>query len=162
MSQMGVTKMRLERLGDERDRTQEKLTDLLALAEEEKRDLNDFEREQAAKYRTRITDVEDEIVVLAADVERDNASTNVSRLLRQDDEGESDEGSKRRWATPRQNGPIVYRTFAQYARDRLIVEDPRIASLVAGSGDTQAVRTQAEERLQRALANVTSTSVEGL
>ena len=37
----GITRMRLERLGDERDRTNEKIQDLLALAEEEQRDLAD-------------------------------------------------------------------------------------------------------------------------
>ena len=49
-----VTRMRLERIADDRDRTREKLSDLLALAEEEERSLSDFEQEQATKYRSQI------------------------------------------------------------------------------------------------------------
>ena len=58
----GITRMRLERLGDERERTNEKIQDLLALAEEEQRDLADYEKEQITKYRTRVGELEDEIL----------------------------------------------------------------------------------------------------
>ena len=68
----GITRMRLERLGDERDRTNEKIQDLLALAEEEQRDLADYENEQVTKYRTRVGELENEILDLSTDIERAN------------------------------------------------------------------------------------------
>ena len=155
MAQMGMTKMRLERLGDERDRTQEKLNDLLSLAEEEKRDLSEYEHQQSTKYRTQIGDFEEEIIALAQDVERDNNALDVSSVLR-------DDGSERRWATPSSGeGAVIYRTFAEYARDKLIVERPDLVGL-AQSNDVQALRSQAEERLERTLQNTTSTTVAGL
>lgn len=159
----GVTKVRLERLGDERTRENEKLTDLLALAEEEQRPLNDYEREQATVYRTRIGELEEEIILLATDVERDNDSLDVSRLLREDDGGDDGgNGGTRRWATPRSDGPVVYRTFAQYARDELIVRFPQIAELAAGPrGDVQVMRTESAERLER-VVNTLSSNVAGL
>ncbi len=61
--------MRLERLADERARVIEKREDLLALAEEEQRDLADYENEQITKYRTRVVELEDEILALATDID---------------------------------------------------------------------------------------------
>jgi HK97 family phage major capsid protein len=158
----GVTKLRLERLADERDRTTEKLTDLLSNAEEEQRDLNDYENEQATKYRERIQHLEDEIVVLATDVERVEQSRDVSRLVRNDDD--HDPNPNRRWATPRTDGPVVYRTFAEYARDQLIVRYPQIALYAANNRESQVqlVADEARERIQRTLENTTSTTVAGL
>jgi hypothetical protein len=79
-------------------------------------------------------------------------------------EVETGNGKVNRWATPRSDGgAVVYRTFAEFARDQLIVDDKfgnQILPLVGG--DAQAVRAQAEERLQRTLQNVTSTTVAGL
>ena len=113
----GVTKMRLERLGDERDRTQEKIQDLLSLAEEEKRDLADYEREQVAKYRSRVVELEDEIVALAGDIERAEGAKDVSKLLRGDEPDQNGNDTTKRWATVRSDGPVVYRTFAEFARE---------------------------------------------
>jgi HK97 family phage major capsid protein len=158
----GVTRMRLERLGDERDRTNEKIQDLLELAEDEKRDLADFEQEQVTKYRTRVEELEVEIIALATDLERAESSKDISKLVRED--GEESDGKIRRWATPRsEGGPAVYRTFAEFARDQLILHEkhgPQILPLMGG--DPQAIRAEAEERLQRTLQNVTSTTVAGL
>ena len=54
------------------------------------------------------------------------------------------------------------RTFAEFARDQLIVSEKfgKILSLMGGDG--QAVKAGAEERLERTLQNVTSTTVAGL
>ena len=82
--------MRVERLADERDRTQEKLSDLLALAEEETRPLSEHEVEQAAKYRQQIADYDEEIELLATDIEREDSSRDVSALLR-DERRDGDE-----------------------------------------------------------------------
>jgi HK97 family phage major capsid protein len=161
----GVTRMRLERLGDERDRTNEKIQDLLALAEEETRDLADYEQEQVTKYRTRVGELEDEILALSTDIERAESSKDISRLVRGEEEGDGGTADGvRRWATPRsEGGAVVHRTFAEFARDQLIVSEkfgPKILSLMGG--DNQSVRAAAEERLERTLQNVTSSTVAGL
>ena len=160
MAPQAVTRMRLERLADERDRTNEKIEDLIQLAEEEQRDLADYEQEQVAKYRMRAEELESEIILLAADVERVNDARDVSRLVREDDDGA---GSVKRYATARSNeGPVVYRSFAEFARDEMIVRFPEIANLAAGPrGDVEALRGEAQERLVR-VVNTLSSNVAGL
>jgi HK97 family phage major capsid protein len=149
--------MRVERLGDERVRTQTKLDDLLSLAEEEQRPLNEFEQEQAAKYRTQIKDYEDEIELLAVDIERENGSRDVSELLRADDD------ANKNWAQPRSDGPVVYRSFAEYARDFMVLQSDDVARQVGGPrADLTVLRTEAQERIERTLQNTTSTGVAGL
>jgi hypothetical protein len=154
----GITRLRVERLGDELNRTRQKLDDLIALAEEEQRAMNDFENEQATKYRGQIKDFEDEIELLAVDIEREDGSRDVSALLR-GDEG----GVERRWATPRSDGPIVYRDYTEYVRDWAVVNIPDVAHQIAGgAGDLAVVRMEAQERIERTLQNTTSTAVAGL
>lgn len=163
----GLSRMRLERLGDERDRTNEKIQDVHALAEDEQRDLNEHEKEQITKYRTRVDELEDEILNLSADIQRVEGSKDISAMVRGEEpapEGDDDEGKKRRnYATPKSHGAVVYRSFAEYARDEFIVRNPEIAQRAAPNGMTATEMTeQANERLQRALSNVTSTTVAGL
>lgn len=149
----GVMKVRLERLADERDRTYEKINDLLAIAEEEKRDLGEFEQEQITKYRTTVMDMEEELLALAGDVERINGAVDVSKVLR-DDETVSERQAL--------GGAVVHRTFAQFARDQLIVRRPDVARMAAPDGDVERIVTEAQERLQRTVQNVTSTTVAGI
>jgi len=167
MQTMGVTRMRLERLADERDRVYEKMEDLKRVAEEEQRDLNDYELEHLNKYRERVDQLEAEIVLLSADLERAEGSRDVSRLLREEEGGDGGDGgggSARRWARP--NGyeqAVVYRTFAQYARDVYLAKFPEIARLAAGpTGNFTQVQLDAEERLERVIQNTTSAGVAGL
>ena len=153
----GITRMRVERLGDDLKRTRQKLDDLLGIAEEEQRPLNDFENEQATKYRTQIKDFQDEIDLLAVDIEREDGSRDVSALLRRD------ESPERRWATPRSDGPIVYRDYTEYVRDWAVVNIPDVAHQIAGgAGDLAVVRMEAQERIERTLQNTTTSSVPGL
>jgi len=157
----GVIRMRVERLVDERARTAEKLSDLLSLAEEETRPLADYEEEQATKYRKQIEDFDAEIDLLATDIEREDSARDVSALLRPDTETNGD--GVKRYAQPKSNGPVVYRTFGEFARDKLILDDkhgPTILSQM--TGDPQAIRAEAEERIERTLQNVTSSTVAGL
>src|SRR5215471_3671667 len=91
MGGMATTKMRLERLVDERARTQEKIEDALAIAEDEKRPLNDQEEVQLTKYREQIGDLDAEIAVLTVDLERVAESRDVSALLRDDPEARGGE-----------------------------------------------------------------------
>lgn len=154
MSANGVTLQRLERLADERERTNEKREDLLRLAEEEKRELSEFEQEQVTRYRDEIERLENEIVLLAADAERVQASKDVSRLLRPDEDGPK--------AYPQAKG-AVYRTFAEYARDSLIVKYPQIASLAAGMPqNVPATVDEARNRLERTLQDTLSSNLGGI
>ena len=149
----GVMKVRLERLADERDRTYEKINDLLAIAEEEKRELGEFEQEQISKYRSSVMDMEEELVALAGDVERIHDGIDVSQVLRRD------ETVSERQAL---SGAVVHRTFAQFARDQLIVRRPDVARMASPTGDVEVTVAEAQERLSRTVQNVTSTTVAGL
>lgn len=149
----GVTLMRLERLGDERAKTEEKKNDLLKSAEDESRPLDELEQQQIAKYRTQLAELDEEIVALTTDVERVNNATDVSKVVRS---GE-DNGAEK------SDGPVVYRTFAEFARDELIVRYPEIATHAAGNGgNAVALKEQAIERLQRTIAHTTSGDIPGL
>lgn len=154
----GVIRMRVERLADELARTRQKLEDLLALAEEEKRELNEFEEKQASKYRAEIKGFGDEIELLAVDIEREDSSRDVSALLRVDD------SDIKRYASPRSSdGPVVYRHFTEYVRDWAALHIPEVAQQLAGPrGDVTAVRGEAQERIERTLQNTTSSAVAGL
>jgi HK97 family phage major capsid protein len=148
MSALSNTKLRLERLVDERTHVEEKVEDILEAAEEEKRDLGDFENEQLAKHRTRVQELENEINLLAFDLERAKSSKDVSALLRDEPIAETGEAG----------GPVVYRSFAAYARDELIVRYPLLATSAGGDP----AREAAADRLQRAVVNTTTTQVPGL
>lgn len=161
MAALGVTRMRLERLADERERTNEKITDLITVAEEEHRDLNDYENEHLTKYRTRVDELEAEIVLLAADVERYDAAKDVSGLVRDDVEPSSNGNYAVARGSLQQ--PIIHRTFAEFARDQIIMRYPEIASLAAGdSGTMQQAVQEANERIERTLQNTLSSNVPGL
>ena len=152
MPPMSTTRMRLERLGDERARLYEKIEETVKLAEDEKRDPDELERQHLTNWRQRTADLEDEINILAGDLERAEGALDVSERLRAkpaEDEGRAD-------------GPYVYRTFAAYARDALIVRYPLLAANAAGDPSREvAIREQALERLQR-VANTLTSDVAGL
>lgn len=155
MSAMSNTRMRLERLADERARTQEKIEDAISVAESEERPLAEFEEQQLDKHRTRLDELEGEIAVLAADLERAEKSVDVSKLIRVTEPPPSVR------TTQTETAPVVYRTFAAYARDLMIMQFPRIASAVNGVENAARIRDDATERLQRVEHTLTS-DVEGL
>jgi len=147
---MSVTKGRLQRLVEERNRTNEKIEDVNALAEEEQRDMGEFETEQLAKYRSRDEELDNEINLLAVDLDRASKSRDVSNLLR-DEPAVQEIGEQGK-------GPVIYRTFSQFAQDKLIARFPLLAN--AAGGDH--AREAAEDRLSRALVDTTSSTVPGL
>jgi HK97 family phage major capsid protein len=155
---MSVARLRLERLVDERARTEQNIEEVRATAETETRDLNEFEVEQVDKWRTRLRELDDEVGVLADDLERAENSRDVSKLLR-------DSGREEPPAVVEVGeagvGPVVYRTFAAYARDQLIVRYPLIAQRVQGPDFAEEARVQATERLHR-VQNTLSSNVAGL
>jgi HK97 family phage major capsid protein len=157
MSALGTTRMRLERLADERAKTGEKIEDLLAMAEDEKRDLADVEQQQLTRHRERYAELEGEIIELAADIERTEGSRDVSKLVRRSE----DEGGTIKVGSGDRD-PDMYRSYAQYARDEMIVRYPVIAERAAGDGNARAVVEQARERLERAPVNTLSSNIPGL
>ncbi len=154
-AQQGVTKMRLERIGDERDRTASKLEDLLSNAEDEQRELNSFEQEQAEKYRTQIGDYEQEIISLATDVERNTTATDVSSVLRRD------EADRKRHEVATGS---VYRSFAQYARDAIVIKYPEVASLASNAMHMRMddLLGEAKDRVERAVTHTLTSDIPGL
>jgi HK97 family phage major capsid protein len=155
VSSLNNTRLRLERLADERQRTNEKIEDLISLAEEEQRDLVEHESQQIDRYRNRLGEMEEEIAGYAADLERAEASGREALRRREP-----------KPAAPEPNGGNggdgLYRTYAQYARDELIVRYPLIAS--AAGGQAMGAVERAQERLEhhRAIANTLSSTVAGL
>jgi HK97 family phage major capsid protein len=146
--------MRLDRLGDERERTYEKIEDVLKMAEDDKRELDELEQQHLTKYREQASQLEEEINLLAADLERAEGSRDVSKLLRH--------SQSQAVETIGDDGPVVYRTFAAYARDYLIERYPIIASNAAGDpGRAVALREEASARLQR-VQNTLTSDIQGL
>lgn len=156
MSGLTITRSRLERLVAERGLTDEKIEDMLKLAEDEQRDPNDLEREHLDRYRSRAKEIENEIGSLADELERGEASRDVSRLIR------PAQAAQQQQLQQRGEPDVVYRTFAQFARDELITRYPLIATRAAAGGDMNLVREQAQDRLQRAVQNTLSSNIPGL
>jgi HK97 family phage major capsid protein len=152
-NKMGHAEVRLERLGDERSKTYEKIDDIEALAETEERPHNELEVEQLTKLRSRAADLEEEMLAMAGTIEGAQKGIDISRVLRPDDDAGSSAS----------NGGAVHRTFAQFARDQMIVQYPQVAKVATGAeGDVGAVVEAAKERLERTLENTTSSTVAGL
>jgi HK97 family phage major capsid protein len=145
--------MRLERLVDERERVNERIEDRLKLAEDEKRDLNELEQTDLTNHRTRVSDLEEEIAALAGDLERAEKSRDVSALIRPGEQQTIEQ---------RADGPVVYRTFAAYARDELIAKYPLLAAAAARDrSDVPSVMAAAADRLAR-VQHTLSSDVGGL
>lgn len=153
---MSITRVRLERLVDERARVEQNVEDMLKKAEaEDGRDLNELEVEQTGEWRARIASLDTEISALAEDLDRAEQARDVSKLIRV-----SEPAPVVVSADPQ--GPVVYRTFAAYARDRMIVDNSKVASLVQGPEHATRVREEALERLNRTIEHTLSSDVEGL
>ena len=82
MTAMSTTRMRLERLGDERARLYEKIEETVKLAEDEQRDPNELEHQHLTNWRQRTVELEEEINILAGDLERAEGALDVSERLR--------------------------------------------------------------------------------
>jgi HK97 family phage major capsid protein len=157
-----ATRIRLQRLTDERQRSGQLIEDVLAAAEAEQRDLSDAENESLERYRSRVTDLDTEIEALAGDLERAGRSRDVSALIRETppDDGGGDGGGGN--GGEGGSGVVVYRTFAAYARDVLTTRYDEIASRVGSPEQATRFRAEAEERLQRAVQDTTTTTAAGL
>jgi HK97 family phage major capsid protein len=152
----------LARLFDARNRTDEKIQDTLALAEQEERSLDEKEQAQLERYRAQISEWEVEIRDLNADLERMDKQIDVSATLRKQQPEQQERRQPDSPDDPALDTGVVYRTFAQYARDELIRRYPVIEN--AAGGDAVRAREFAVERLEKLkrVTNTTSAQIAGL
>jgi HK97 family phage major capsid protein len=149
----------LQRLVDERERVNETINEVLDRVETEERDQTDAERELIGRNRDRLGELEPQIVELV-DLEERRAESRDARAVLQ---RASEQARPQQPAPDGQpiSGPVqpevVYRTFAEYARDDMIRRFERVANR-AGIG----AREQAAERIERAVEQVLSSDVPGL
>jgi hypothetical protein len=149
-----ASRIRSQRLLDERVQTQKLHEDLLAHAEErEDKALSDAEKETLNAYRTRVSEIDTELGEMNEVLELEEKSADTTKALRSrlhgNVPGQISSGKDRE---------TVYRTFAAYARDVLISKYPDIALRAGGNP----VKDEARERLLRAPAHTITDDVEGL
>jgi len=135
--------------------------ELLAAVEAEERDPSDAERDLLKRQKARLDELEPQIVQLVEMEERRNSSRDARALVRSRHEtteegGEEGDGGGEGEGEGEGEG-ASYRTFAQYARDALLVRFPFIAATVEPG-----VRRRAAERLTRAVEPVKTADVPGL
>lgn len=148
----------LQRLVTERTNTNENIDRILAVAEEEERDPSESERELITRQRSRLEELEPQIGELL-DLEEARSSSRDARahLTRPAPGADGGDGKPPAAHAAGGSDAPVYRSFAQYARDELIVRFDKIANR-AGAG----AREAANERLTRAVANTLTADIPGL
>jgi HK97 family phage major capsid protein len=146
------TKVRLERILDERATTTRLYEDLIAgLESRDDKTPSDIEDQTLVGYREKMEKYDEEIEKLGGDLEREERSRQSSKNVRAHMAGRIDGVSV-------ENGETKYRSFATFARDNLIVKWPQIATLAGGQQEVQ----NARERLMRAPQHTLSDDVAGL
>src|SRR5262245_12754286 len=147
----------LQRLVDERDQINRDIDHINEAAVDEDRDPSESERGLISRHRDRLALVEPMVVEQLELEEQRQASRDASAVLQR----ARARASLRRVPTAATAAPAgaepIDRTFAQHARDQLIVRYDQIAQR-AGPGSREA----ALERIQRVVANTTTTTVAGL
>src|SRR5262245_15360125 len=130
----------LERLQGERQRALEAVDEITNAAEGSDRDLSDAELELIQRHRHRVDDELDPQIeqLEAIEVSRARHQAVVATL--------PDATPVRTVAPTEPGGEVIYRTYAQYARDELIARFP--ATIGASVGPQ--IRDAAVERLSRA------------
>jgi len=142
---MTQTRERLQRLLSERETVQRMQEDVQKKLNDDDRDPSETENEELTRYRTRIPALDVEIEALTGDLERAEKSVAASTVIRiREPEPATPQGQ------PGGENGVVYRTFAQYARDRLLSTNQRLAIAAASQyGNATEIMAQAQERLQR-------------
>jgi len=143
----------LQRLVTEREQLLDTNDQILQRAEEEERDPSEAERELLRRNRERATQLEPQVEeLLELEETRARSGEQRARITRAigAPAREGGEAPAERGDAP---GEIVYRTFAQYARDALITRVEQIGNIVGPE-----LRQRAAERLQRAAQVHTLTS----
>jgi len=143
----------LQRLVTEREQLLDTNDQILQRAEEEERDPSEAERELLRRNRERATQLEPQVEeLLELEETRARSGEQRARITRAiGAPAERTGGEVPAAGDP--PGEIVYRTFAQYARDALITRVEQIGNIVGPE-----LRQRAAERLQRAAQVHTLTS----
>jgi hypothetical protein len=149
---MSVTQTRIQRLLDERVSAAKLHEGILAQAESrDDKNLSDVEQETIDGYRMRTEQIDTELGQLNEVLKREEQSAAVSRDVRSHLAGNGP-------GVTTENGETKYRSFAVFARDKIITKYPEVASLTGGDTERQAAR----ERLMRAPQHTTTSDIGGL
>lgn len=149
------TRVRAERLMEERVKLDEMRENLIADTNSRgDSTFTDSEEETLKGFRERSATIDAELAIFGDDLEREKKSEETSKLLRGHMAGNAPGVTK-------DGEDIVYRSFAAYARDRLVSEVDDIRHKVQSEQGPQAVK-DATERLHRAPAHTLSSDVDGL
>ncbi len=151
------SELRLASKIDEREHThtlhEEKLAEV---ATRDDTTMTDADERQITAYREKMFDLDEEIKGLAETVEHNNKAAEQSKMVRRlmaNDETLTDDGD------------VVYRTMAEYARDVILTRDGRATDSIKALVGDKAELERAETRLQllkRVPANTLSSNVAGL
>jgi hypothetical protein len=152
------SELRLSRLVDERDHTQQLHENLLAAVEtREDKSLSEAESSQVTMYRERARELDTEIDSLAASIEQHNKAVEESKKIKRVLAGAND--------IEMEGDEVVYRTMASYARDVILTGNGRESGKIAAQlGDKNEIQRAAErlQLLKRVPANTLSSNVGGL
>jgi HK97 family phage major capsid protein len=152
-----MSKAVLQRLVNEREQVNDGIDKILAHAEEEERDPSESERELITRQRSRLEELEPQIGELLDLEEARGRSRDARGILTRPAPSDGPADTPTRAVAGGGEDEPVYRSFAQYARDELIVRFDKIANR-AGRGEREA----ANERLTRAVANTLTADIPGL
>ncbi len=156
MSEALVTRTRIQRLLDEREAVTTLHENMLKDAEiRADRELTDIEEATVNGYRTRAKEIDGEIKQLHEVLKQEEESALVSKQVRQHLTGAGIRTDG--------NGETVYRTFAQYARDKIIAKPvgQLTENIVREAGGEVAMQA-ARERLMRTPEHTLTSDVDGL
>jgi HK97 family phage major capsid protein len=149
----------LQRLVDEREQINRDIDHVNEASADDERDPSEAERQLLTRYRQRLSEVEPMIVEQLELEEQRHSAKDASAMLQRAGARRGERADQLQPAAPA--APAFeeggYGSFAQYARDVLILRYDQIAGR-AGPG----ARHEAEQRLQRTVANTTSSTVAGL
>jgi len=146
----------LARLVSEREAAIASADDVLTSAEDEERDPSAAELDLVRRYRARAAELDEAIAPIVELEETRAASADTRAALNRATPPATGAGDPP--PSPSTTGDVVYRTFAEYARDALITRVERIAATVE-----PALRQRAAERLERAAAvHTLTTDVPGI
>jgi HK97 family phage major capsid protein len=143
MAPLTATRTRAELLLDERGKIESKREALLNDANN-RTDSNFSEEEKDVQetYRTRTEQIDEELVRLNETLAREERADEASKTLRGHLVGRAD-------GVEMDGEDVVYRTFAAYARDRLVSDQPQIRDKVEREMGLAPIQ-DAKERLMRA------------
>jgi HK97 family phage major capsid protein len=141
----------LDRLYGEREAALALIDEVTSAAEADERDLSDAEQAVITRNQARVADELDPQIVIAE-------ATETARSAHVRAAGGAPVSRTAPVEVIDREGEVIYRSFAEYARDQLITRYDAIAQRAGGAVARQA----AEQRIERAVANTISTDVPGL